>query len=149
MTGRHSVMLKPDSVSRVRPPKITIPKTDPAEARSQYATLLLDVSGKDDVLPELAVSPAWRASKEEVLCWIVGADDCDRNCGWRGCRKALRNGVSFFDRMMLWRTACCCVNLRQKSESRMMFARRPSRARNGDMKGAAITATMALQYNVR
>lgn len=48
MTGRHSVMLRPDSVRRVRPPKTTIPKTLAAEPSNQYATLLLLVFGKDD-----------------------------------------------------------------------------------------------------
>lgn len=36
----------PDSVRRVSPPKTTIPKTLAALPRSQYATLLSDVSGK-------------------------------------------------------------------------------------------------------
>jgi hypothetical protein len=49
VTGRHSVMLRPDSVSRVRPPKTTIPKTLAAEPSSQYATLLLLVSGNDEL----------------------------------------------------------------------------------------------------
>ena len=49
--GRHSVILRPDSVSRVRPPKTTMPKTEAALARSQYATLLDVVSGKYDALP--------------------------------------------------------------------------------------------------
>lgn len=40
-------MLRPDSVSRVRPPKTTIPKTLAAEPSSQYATLLLLVSGNE------------------------------------------------------------------------------------------------------
>src|SRR5215469_10695508 len=35
VTGRHSVMLRPDSVRRVRPPKTTIPKTLAALPRSQ------------------------------------------------------------------------------------------------------------------
>ena len=48
MTGRHSVMLRPDSVRRVRPPKTTIPKTLAAEPSNQYATLLLQVFGKHD-----------------------------------------------------------------------------------------------------
>lgn len=50
VTGRHSVILSPDSVSRVRPPNTTIPKTLAAEPRSQYATDFLDVSGHDDGL---------------------------------------------------------------------------------------------------
>jgi hypothetical protein len=49
VTGRHSVMLRPDSVSRVRPPKTTIPKTLAAEPSSQYATLLLLTSGNDEL----------------------------------------------------------------------------------------------------
>lgn len=36
----------PDSVSRVSPPKTTIPNTLAALPSSQYATLLSDVSGK-------------------------------------------------------------------------------------------------------
>lgn len=35
----------PDSVKRVSPPKTTMPKTLAALPRSQYATLLFDVSG--------------------------------------------------------------------------------------------------------
>lgn len=36
----------PDSVRRVNPPKMTIPKTLAALPNNQYATVLLDVSGK-------------------------------------------------------------------------------------------------------
>lgn len=46
VTGLHSVMLSPDSVSRVSPPNTTIPKTLAALPSSQYATLFSDVSGK-------------------------------------------------------------------------------------------------------
>lgn len=49
VTGRHSVMLRPDSVRRVRPPKITMPKTEAAEASSQYPTAEDETSGHDDV----------------------------------------------------------------------------------------------------
>ena len=52
VTGRHSVMLRPDSVSRVRPPKTTMPKTLVALARSQYATLLDETSGHEEVVVE-------------------------------------------------------------------------------------------------
>lgn len=54
VTGRHSVMLRPDSVRRVRPPKTTIPKTEAADPRSQYATLLLLTLGKCVVEDALA-----------------------------------------------------------------------------------------------
>jgi hypothetical protein len=63
VTGRHSVMLNlervrllfarkiaedyPDSVSRVRPPKMTMPNTLAALPRSQYATALLLTFGKE------------------------------------------------------------------------------------------------------
>jgi len=41
-----SVYTYPDSVSRVRPPKMTMPKTLAALPNNQYATVLLDVAGK-------------------------------------------------------------------------------------------------------
>jgi hypothetical protein len=50
VTGRHSVMLSPDSVRRVSPPKTTIPKTLAAEPSSQYATDFLDTAGQDEAL---------------------------------------------------------------------------------------------------
>ena len=50
VTGRHSVILRPDSVRRVNPPKTTIPKTLAAEPSSQYATDLELVSGHDEAL---------------------------------------------------------------------------------------------------
>lgn len=34
--GFHSVILKPDSVSRVRPPITTIPKTNAEQPKSQF-----------------------------------------------------------------------------------------------------------------
>jgi hypothetical protein len=37
----------PDSVNRVNPPNTTIPNTLPADARSQYATVLEELSGKN------------------------------------------------------------------------------------------------------
>ena len=40
VTGRHSVMLRPDSVNLVRPPNTTIPYTLTALPSSQYATYL-------------------------------------------------------------------------------------------------------------
>lgn len=46
-------MLKPDSVSLVRPPKTTRPKTETALPRSQYATDLDDVSGNEDDFVEV------------------------------------------------------------------------------------------------
>ena len=46
VTGFHSVILKPDSVNLVSPPKITIPKTLAALPNNQYATVLAEVSGK-------------------------------------------------------------------------------------------------------
>ena len=58
VTGRHSVMLRPDSVRRVRPPKTTMPKTLAAEPSNQYATLLLLVLGKDE--------------DEDLACWLAG-----------------------------------------------------------------------------
>lgn len=58
MTGRHSVMLSPDSVSRVRPPNTTIPNTLAAEPNSQYATESELVAGKEDV------EAAFRADRE-------------------------------------------------------------------------------------
>lgn len=40
-------MTYPDSVNRVNPPNTTIPKTLPADARSQYATVFDEISGKN------------------------------------------------------------------------------------------------------
>lgn len=66
VTGFHSVILSlrlltqtytsinwtyPDSVSLVRPPNTTIPKTDAALPKSQYATPFELVSGKNFLLP--------------------------------------------------------------------------------------------------
>ena len=70
MRGRHSVMLRPDSVRRVRPPKMTMPKTLDAEARSQRATLWEEVEGKDEeedleVVGELGL----RGGVLEVMLW--------------------------------------------------------------------------------
>jgi hypothetical protein len=71
VTGRHSVILRlkeesvkiiqvmdpsaytyPDSVSRVKPPNMTIPKTLAALPRSQYATALSVVFGNPFVLED-------------------------------------------------------------------------------------------------
>lgn len=54
--GRHSVILRPDSVNRVRPPKTTRPKTLAALLNNQYATGLELVSGKNDFF-EAAFEP--------------------------------------------------------------------------------------------
>lgn len=50
MTGLHSVIDKPLSVSLVKPPNTTIPNTLAALPKSQYATDLSEVSGKNLVL---------------------------------------------------------------------------------------------------
>jgi hypothetical protein len=52
VTGFHSVMLRPDSVRRVSPPRITIPNTEAAEAMRKMPTDLLFVSGKEEVFEE-------------------------------------------------------------------------------------------------
>jgi hypothetical protein len=46
----------PDSVNLVRPPNTTIPKTLPADARSQYATVFDEVSGKNPLFAPFAPS---------------------------------------------------------------------------------------------
>ena len=48
MMGLHSVMLSPDSVNRVRPPKMTIPKTLAALPKSQRPTPRLLCFGKNE-----------------------------------------------------------------------------------------------------
>ena len=58
VTGRHSVILRPDSVSRVRPPKTTMPKTLPALRSSQIATLRFEVAGHEEVLGRSCVEAA-------------------------------------------------------------------------------------------
>lgn len=50
VTGLHSVILRPDSVNRVRPPNTTMPKTLTALPTSQYPTILELVSGNEDVV---------------------------------------------------------------------------------------------------
>ena len=56
MTGRHSTILKPDSVSRVIPPTTIIPKTKVAEKNSHLVTAGPDRGGSSVVsgvaLPE-------------------------------------------------------------------------------------------------
>lgn len=66
MTGRHSVMLRPDSVRRVRPPKMTMPKTLAAEPRSQYATDGELVCGQEEGLAGL---PSCNRTLEAVNSW--------------------------------------------------------------------------------
>lgn len=76
----------PDSVNRVSPPKITMPKTLAALPNNQYATVLLDVSGKllanDAVFFFVMFLP--RFAKGDADCGAVIVL-CDRN--------ALRKGV--------------------------------------------------------
>lgn len=57
-------MLSPDSVRRVRPPKTTIPKTEAADPRSQYATLLLLTSGN------LVGEAAWAVLGCFAMVWL-------------------------------------------------------------------------------
>lgn len=66
MLGTH-----PDSVSLVKPPKTTIPNTLAALPSSQYATVLVDVLGKDEPLPASLLAASSMAS-------IVVAADLDR-----------------------------------------------------------------------
>ena len=66
MTGRHSVMLRPDSVRRVKPPKTTIPKTLPAERRSHIATERWETSGHDEVDDEVRDLCCF----EERIVWL-------------------------------------------------------------------------------
>lgn len=142
MTGFHSVMLSPDSVSLVNPPNTTIPKTLVADARSQYATLFDDVSGKEEpfaLAESLARDKGGRMDEGAVA---VGAEDCLRRCG---CRNARRKGVDLVDRKALWRVAACCwMQRRQTRESRMRFALRLSRRRRGEMIGVAMVAEHAV-----
>ena len=46
MKEQEEENIYPDSVNLVSPPNTTIPKTLPADASSQYATALDEVSGK-------------------------------------------------------------------------------------------------------
>ena len=101
VTGRHSVMLRPDSVRRVRPPKTTMPKTEVAERRSQVATPLVETSGHEDVgwwVVVFALMLWLRALRGDVGGWVVVVvvvvvvEDWDRDCSWE-LRKALRKGV--------------------------------------------------------
>lgn len=75
MTGRHSVILRPDSVSRVRPPKTTMPNTLAAEPSSQYATLLLLVSGNDEALATCCVpgTMVWLSAPSGEALALLGA----------------------------------------------------------------------------
>ena len=89
MTGRHSVMLRPDSVRRVRPPKTTMPKTLAELARSQYATEREEVAGQLEgevgvVRRALEVMLWLRALRGDVDDWgTVEEEDCCRRWGWR------------------------------------------------------------------
>jgi hypothetical protein len=75
----------PDSVKRVKPPKMTMPNTLTALPRSQYATDLSLVSGKplfpvptDDLGEGVSIFlNIW-------LRWIRKAVDCDRDRDWSG-----------------------------------------------------------------
>lgn len=88
MTGRHSVILSPDSVNLVSPPNTTIPNTLTADPRSQYATDFLDTSGHEDALeleecsPALAFAPMFWLSAprgETVLSWLATDDNWSRD----------------------------------------------------------------------
>ena len=136
MTGRHSVMLRPDSVRRVRPPKTTMPKTEAAEARSQYATEREEVSGHEEVfMGEVgcALEPIlWlKAARGEEASW---ADpDCGRNCN-RGCLNCFKKAVWRTDLKPLDVFACWCRHRLQTNASRKSkFAFAVSLDRNGEM----------------
>lgn len=97
VTGRHSVILSlyrcqqlnitsgvgasgsayPDSVSRVRPPNTTMPKTLAALARSQYATPLELMSGNLDL--ETASPTAGVAAVVKNDFGTAGLEGCARN----------------------------------------------------------------------
>jgi len=67
VTGLHSVMLRPDSVSRVRPPNTTMPKTLAALPSSQYATPLELVLGKDrDLVAAIASDSALCDGRDDI-----------------------------------------------------------------------------------
>lgn len=44
MTGFHSVILNPDSVNLVKPPRTTIPKTNPEVPNSHHAVDLEEIT---------------------------------------------------------------------------------------------------------
>lgn len=63
MIGRHSVMLKPDSVRRVTPPTAMIAKTRVEENRSHFPT-----------------EEEGRAGKGSTGAGAVGPDEVKRDC---------------------------------------------------------------------
>lgn len=69
MTGFHSVIERPDSVSLVNPPTTTIPKIKPEVATSQYPAALLETT-TGGCFPENA------DLRDSVL--ILGADPVER-----------------------------------------------------------------------
>jgi len=77
----------PDSVSRVRPPNITIPKTLAALPRSQYATALSLVAGKKRFLDIVGLAPR--------LNWLNGAVTCCGICVV--CHRDWKNGIDLKD----------------------------------------------------
>jgi len=94
-------MLKPDSVSRVSPPNMTIPNTLAAEPSNQYATDFELVSGHDELFDEVdlvfvamscANAPSGDVDDDDggaaiAELWLRENDEGVR---WR---KAERNGV--------------------------------------------------------
>ena len=78
------MILRPDSVRRVRPPKTTMPKTLVADARSQRATPRDETSGKEDELDDDVLdlaAPMLRESApsgDAVGCAAATDDDWDR-----------------------------------------------------------------------
>jgi len=82
-------------VRRVRPPKMTSPKTLAALPSSQYATLLLFVSGKNDFVAGVVFCAAKvlpRLPMEDDSPERLAVDAC-RTLAWPCERKALRKAV--------------------------------------------------------
>lgn len=67
MMGRHSTILKPDSVSRVIPPTTTIPKTKEAERNNHLVTAGPDSGGSSVTLgPALLEDSSPNGEEAEV-----------------------------------------------------------------------------------
>ena len=112
-SAKDPTLTYPDSVRRVNPPKMTIPKTLAALPNNQYATFLLFVSGKYDLVFACVVRPSppilllSAASGESIFCAAAEVELCLSVLGVLD-RKALRKGVWRKDLMVEPGETCLC-----------------------------------------
>lgn len=125
-------------MSRVKPPKTTMPKTLAADPRSQYATDLELVWGQDEDSGDRGLEDSPMLRLRAPNGDVVEADElwC-LNCTGPCDRKALRNGVCRVDRYADGALDCCWRHLRQTKASGKTFLE-ARRALMGDIPTVAI-----------